>query len=618
MPSPPKLKRLSPFESAFRTPPPTYRAENPGVEVPPLRRPRSAAFKTNEDLSYMGTSSLLEHSDDDCSTRAIRFSVHSEGATIPIDDRRRAFITSALCLTSFLTGLELALTSTILPAIEDDISVSTTQYSWIGAAQILAGVCLLPLWQTISDIFGRKWILSAGLSSYIAGCLISALAQFAHQLILGQAIRGIGMYCFYELGNAALTDVTPAAQKRQSQAVTLACVCMGASVSTILGGLLSNYAGWRCNFYFCIAIAAPCLLVMLVYFPASIPAQRSSKRNILSMDFLGASLAGSGVILVSLGLQLGGITFGWSSGNTIGFLTVGLACLFGFLVQQYFTWQPILQYSLFKDLTTASAILVSFTHGFTTLACFYYLPLYFHLALAASYIQIGLWLSATAIPSGIFAFGTAAAIKNTGHHRLIIFISTAALTMACGFFIMYASDDRDWIRLIVFQLMISIGIGSLFPALRIIMHNAVPSPLVASSAAMLEFVRGFGSVLGIVAGQVLLQNKIRDRSGELRRAHVPEHRMDNLSTDWRSFSDTMRLTPEKQGLLKEVFTESLSKVWIMCTVVAAVGFLAGFLILKTRPDQQPTMLATTDHHEMHGSNSDKDIDLLVPNSAFEA
>lgn len=612
----PKKKGSTPFEAAFRAPAPTHKKENP-QEISQFRRTLSAAFRTTEDLNNAGSNSVWEHSDDDCSTRGIRSGVQSTKTMVPIGVMRRTFIVIGLCLLSFVNGLDLSLINTSLPAIEDDLAVSTTQYSWIAASYTLAGICLLPLWRPISASFGRKWTIIAGGLLYIAGCLISALAQSTYQLIAGRAFQGIGGYCCFEVGSAILSDISTSSQKAFSQASLFGSMCIGASFSSMLGGLFSQYADWRCNFYFCLAVAIPASVTLLVFVPVSLPVERRRKRSILSVDFAGASLVASGTVLLLLGLQLGGLTYDWGSGNTIGLLTGGLACMVGFFVQQHFARQPILPYSIFRDLTRTASMIVAFCHGFAMVGALLYLPLYFHLVLGATYIQIGLWLSATVIPAGVVAFSAAATIKNTGHYRLIIFVGSATLCMGTGFFMTFSSRDRDWVRLIFFQLMVSVGVGALYPALHIVVQNGARFDQIRSFTAALEFVRGLGSVFGAIIGQVILQNEIERRSFELRRANLPNDRMDSLSTDWSAFSDTTRLTPEKQVLLKKVFTNSVKEDWILFTAIAGVGVVAGFFVRSESKRPRVARQTGGETHEMKQSTSQKNSDVVVTSASSE-
>lgn len=79
---------------------------------------------------------------------------------------------------------------TILPSIEEDIGGSSIT-SWIGTAYLLASTSCQPIYGRLSDIFGRKVVLSGSMMVFVIGSTLCAVSRSITMLI---AFRGSTMH----------------------------------------------------------------------------------------------------------------------------------------------------------------------------------------------------------------------------------------------------------------------------------------------------------------------------------------------------------------------------------------------------------------------------------------
>lgn len=96
-------------------------------------------------------------------------------------------IMTPLCLSVFLSALDLTIITPAIPAIVNSFK-SVTGYVWIGSAFILASTAITPVWGSVADIWGRKPIILMSLAVFLGGSLLCALAPNMHSLIAGRAI----------------------------------------------------------------------------------------------------------------------------------------------------------------------------------------------------------------------------------------------------------------------------------------------------------------------------------------------------------------------------------------------------------------------------------------------
>jgi MFS family permease len=110
--------------------------------------------------------------------------VRSKGKTVAL--------VTALCLALFLAALDTVLITTALPTISIQFNISDAGYAWVGSAYLLTNAASVPIWGTISNVFGRKPILLLANAIFLAGSLISALSTNLQMLIAGRAVQGLG------------------------------------------------------------------------------------------------------------------------------------------------------------------------------------------------------------------------------------------------------------------------------------------------------------------------------------------------------------------------------------------------------------------------------------------
>src|SRR5271154_2427942 len=120
---------------------------------------------------------------------------------------RVVIIMLSLCMALFLAALDVTIITTALPTIAGVFKASSSGYTWIGSAYLLANAASVPLWGKLSDIWGRKPIILVANIVFMVGSLIAALSQSVGMLISGRAIQGIGGGGLIILVNICISDL---------------------------------------------------------------------------------------------------------------------------------------------------------------------------------------------------------------------------------------------------------------------------------------------------------------------------------------------------------------------------------------------------------------------------
>src|SRR5437660_2809949 len=106
--------------------------------------------------------------------------------------RSKPVILVALLLAAFLVNLDTTLVNVALPAMVRQLHATTTQLQWVVDAYNLVFAALLLTFGSLSDRFGRKGMLLAGLAVFGTASLAGGFTTTPAQLIAARAVMGLG------------------------------------------------------------------------------------------------------------------------------------------------------------------------------------------------------------------------------------------------------------------------------------------------------------------------------------------------------------------------------------------------------------------------------------------
>jgi DHA1 family bicyclomycin/chloramphenicol resistance-like MFS transporter len=123
-----------------------------------------------------------------------------------------------------------------------------------GAVQLvltlfLAGIAAGQLvYGPVSDRFGRRPVLIAGLVLFLAGTVLCGLAWSLPALIIGRTLQALGGCAGMVLGRAIVRDVYDRERSASALATIMMVMSLAPSLSPAIGAYLAEWGGWRADF----------------------------------------------------------------------------------------------------------------------------------------------------------------------------------------------------------------------------------------------------------------------------------------------------------------------------------------------------------------------------------
>src|SRR5215210_5388236 len=151
-----------------------------------------------------------------------------------------------LAAAQFVVVLDASIVNVALPSIGTDLQFSQENLSWVVNGYVLVFGGFLLLGGRLADLLGRRRMFMVGLIVFALASLAGGLATSPGMLIAARAVQGLGGAL---LSPAALSLLTvlfaEGSERNKALGVWGAVAGSGGAVGVLLGGVLTEYAGWE-------------------------------------------------------------------------------------------------------------------------------------------------------------------------------------------------------------------------------------------------------------------------------------------------------------------------------------------------------------------------------------
>ncbi|MFJ8664754.1 MDR family MFS transporter [Streptomyces sp. NPDC093600] len=388
-----------------------------------------------------------------------------------------------------LATLDGTIVGTALPTIVGELG-GLDQLSWVVTSYLLTAAVSTPLWGKTGDLYGRKGGYLASVAVFLAGSVLSGLAQTMGQLIAFRALQGIGAGGLMVGAFALIGVLVPPRDSAKVQSVSAAMLPVAFVGGPLLGGFLTDHLSWRWAFYVNVPVGLAALLI--VGFGIRVRTERIHAR----IDRSGALLLTLGILTLTLLASWAGTTYAWTSPQILCLGAVSAASLALFVRAERRAEEPIIPPRLFHSRDFTLAQILSFLVGAGMLAAMNYLPQYLQFARGQSSTASGLLLLPLMLGMLVVQLSTGRIISRTGRYRIYPILGGAVMT-AGALALLLLDVDTPTAAASALTLVIGAGMGFLMQStLLITMNSAEPRDLGAASGTV-TLVRTIGGSLGV-------------------------------------------------------------------------------------------------------------------------
>ncbi|MFJ6853738.1 MFS transporter [Streptomyces sp. NPDC091271] len=273
----------------------------------------------------------------------------AEGVTRAVDvqDRYAFALLGSIQITLVFTLSAIAVP---LPHIGREFGLSRADLILLSAAYGLTFAGLLLFGGRLTDRYGGRPTLAAGLALFAVASAVAPSAHGLGALIAARFAQGAGAALVAPAAMAALRVVFPSPTEYGAAMATWGGLSvLGATAGNLLSGVILSLLSWRWTFAVPLVVAVTALVLAPRLLPPTSP-------NLgRTLDLPGALLATAGITLASYGLVVTD-TRPWSSAGVLVPLLGGTALSAGFLYAERRSRDPLLPPSFLLDQRRALAL----------------------------------------------------------------------------------------------------------------------------------------------------------------------------------------------------------------------------------------------------------------------
>jgi EmrB/QacA subfamily drug resistance transporter len=411
--------------------------------------------------------------------------------------------TTAFILPFLVAGVNVA-----LPTMGRDFDMEAVVMSWVSTSYFLAIAIVQVPFGRLSDIFGRRKLFILGLAVSTVASLVGSFANSVTVLIISRVFQGLGAGMTFNNAVAILTSVFPQEERARALGISQAGTYLGLSLGPLIGGLMTEYLGWRSIF-----VASSILGVFLVILVFQ--GLKAEWREAKDEKF---DIIGSIVYIIAIALFMYGFSSLPSVTGIILFV-VGMAGMVFFVRWEMRTSSPVFDLTLFRHnrvfIFSNLAALVTYI---STFAVTFLLSLYLQYINGYSAEKAGLVLITSSVLMTIFTLLTGF-VSSKIAPRLV---ATAGMALNCVALIMliFLGDATPIWYIIIALAIYGTGIGLFVSPNTNTIMSSVGSRVLGVASGTLGTMRTAGMMLSM--GIVMILFSLYMGQAQIAPAYYPQ------------------------------------------------------------------------------------------------
>jgi EmrB/QacA subfamily drug resistance transporter len=402
-------------------------------------------------------------------------------------DSRKRKIVIALMVAMFLGAVEGTVVTTAIPTIVKDLQ-GFEIISSVFSVYLLTSAISTPIYGKLSDLYGRKNILSIGIIIFLVGSTLCGLSQTMYMLIACRAIQGIGAGSILTVTYTIVGDVFTLEERPKVQGSIGTVWGIASLAGPFLGGILIDMLSWHWIFF----INLPFGILSIILLQRNLKETFEKKKH--TIDFAGIiTLSLAMIVFLNIFLSTESVSFNHNIFIGIS-IVITIIFLLAFYKIERRAKEPIIPFDIFTK-TSTIVNLISFLASAIMIGSNVYMPIYIQnilgfdakisgLALAPMSIA---WLIASVVLGRcIVRYGGKAVVLIS---NIIVLISTILLPTL--------GINSSLVLVLTYVFIMGFGFGGAFTTLTIMVQESVEYNKRGAATATNALLRTIGQTIGV-------------------------------------------------------------------------------------------------------------------------
>lgn len=402
-------------------------------------------------------------------------------------DSKKRNIIIAIMVAMFLGAVEGTVVTTAVPTIVRELN-GFQLISWVFSLYLLTSAISTPIYGKLSDLYGRKNVLSIGIIIFLIGSSLCGISQTMYQLVVFRAIQGLGAGSIFTVTYTIVGDVFDLSERAKVQGWVGTVWGVASLLGPFLGGFMIDYLSWHWIFF----INIPFGIMSIILIQKNL--QENFERKKHKIDYAGTAALSISIMALLYGVLAGGESHSFYSIITIACLVITITFLIAFYFIEKKAEEPIIPFDIF---TKANIIvnIISFLASAVLIGVDVYMPIYMQNVLGIGATISGVSMAPMSVTWLMSSVVLGKAIPKYGE-RVVIVASTIIIIISCAF-LLTLTVSSPLLLVIIYITIMGLGFGGSFTTLTIIVQSSVDYSKRGAATASNSLVRTLGQTIGV-------------------------------------------------------------------------------------------------------------------------
>ncbi len=226
--------------------------------------------------------------------------LNSPAQTDEVIARRNRLVIGLLLVSAFVVILNETIMGVALPALEEDLGISTSTGQWLTTAFMLTMAVVIPITGFLIQRLHTRTLFLTAMSLFTAGTLIAAAAPGFEVLLTGRIVQATGTAVMMPLLMTTVMTLVPAERRGRTMGTTSIVISVAPALGPTISGAILSALEWRWMFIVMLPLAVAALVLGAVRMQ-NVTEPRPGRIDVLSVILSAFAFGGLIYGLSSLG-----------------------------------------------------------------------------------------------------------------------------------------------------------------------------------------------------------------------------------------------------------------------------------------------------------------------------
>ena len=384
---------------------------------------------------------------------------------------------------AFLTVLNATLLTPALPAIMQDLNVSSTTVQWLTSGYALTEAVIIPLSAYLMGRFSTRRLFIGGLALFASGSLVAACAPAFPVLLAGRVMQASATGFMMPMVFSVVLLVIPRERRGSAMGIVGLIIGFAPTIGPSLSGVLVDTVGWRAIFAIVTVLAVVITLLAVK--------QLRPYGNLSRTTFDAPSVVLSTLGLISLLYGLSSFSSSQNHVATAALIAAGLVLVGVYAWRQLHLDEPMLRLDILKISQYRTVIIIIALFQAALIGIETIMPLYIQGVLGHSATVSGMTLLPGAVIGALTGLLAGRLFDKHGVRRPVL-LGACIIAVGLAGFLMLRSDSAIVMVSVVYAIM-AIGIQFTMTPVNTWGVNSLPNEVI-------QHAQSTGNTINQVAG----------------------------------------------------------------------------------------------------------------------